>query len=301
MLPRLATMATTSSSAHSGTAGGPGAAAGRRRTVVPARVPVVLAAAVVLTQISYPLLSGDALRVCTVLAVVLFAAASLTHAAATRGVAAAAVLLAVAGGLGLAAETVGVSTGVPFGEYAYADTLGPKLFGVPVVVPLAWTMMAWPCLLLGRRLAAGRTGAVRRVVVAASGGLTLAAWDLYLDPQMVQAGHWVWRFPEPALPGVPGIPLTNYAGWVLVALLMVAALDATVPAGPVDVRDAGRADVRSEAVPAALLAWTWLGSGLANLAFFGRPAVAAYGLVAMGVCTGPYLVRVVRGLRAGDR
>ena len=301
MLPRLATMATTSSSAHSGTAGGPGAAAGRRRPTVPAGVPVVLAAAVVLAQISYPLLSGDALRVCTVLAVVLFAAASLAHAATTRGVAAAAVLLAVAGGLGLAAETAGVSTGVPFGEYAYADTLGPKLFGVPVVVPLAWTMMAWPCLLLGRRLAAGRSGVSRRVVVAASGGLTLAAWDLYLDPQMVQAGHWVWRFPEPALPGVPGIPLTNYAGWVLVALLMVAALDATVPAGPVDVRDAGRADVRSEAVPAALLAWTWLGSGLANLAFFGRPAVAAYGIVAMGVCTGPYLARVVRGLRAGDR
>ena len=290
MLPRLAAMATTSST--DAPAAGP-APARRQASGVPALLPVVLAVAVVLVQISYPLLSGAALRACTVLAVVLFAAASVTHAAVTRGVRAGAALLVVAGGLGLAAETLGVSTGVPFGEYTYADTLGPKAFGVPVVVPLAWTMMAWPCLLLGRRLAAGRTGAARRAVVAAAGGLTLAAWDLYLDPQMVEAGHWTWRFPEPALPGVPGIPLTNYAGWVLVALVMVTALDAALPAQP--------SDVGAEVVPAALLAWTWLGSGLANLAFFGRPAVAAYGLVAMGLCTGPYLARVVRALREGRR
>jgi len=30
-------------------------------------------------------------------------------------------------------ETVGVRTGVPFGSYSYADTLGPRLLGVPVV------------------------------------------------------------------------------------------------------------------------------------------------------------------------
>jgi putative membrane protein len=118
---------------------------------------------------------------------------------------------------------------------------------------------------------------------------------------MVHAGHWTWRFPEPALPGVPGVPLTNYAGWVVVALVMVAALDAVVPSGCAVRPDDGgaglRADVSADLVPAALLAWTWLGSGLANLAFFDRPAVAAYGLVAMGVCTGPYLFRVVRVLR----
>ena len=45
-----------------------------------------------------------------------------------------------------------------------------------------------------------------------------------------------------------------------------------------------------ERVPALLLAWTWLGSGLANVAFFGRPEVAAYGLVGMGLLVGPYLL-----------
>ena len=36
----------------------------------------------------------------------------------------------------------------------------------------------------------------------AVGALALASWDLFLDPQMVDAGHWRWADPLPALPGV---------------------------------------------------------------------------------------------------
>jgi putative membrane protein len=157
---------------------------------------------------------------------------------------------------------------------------------VPLIVPLAWTMMAYPCLLLGRRLAGSPAlrRAPRRLVTVGLGAATLAAWDLYLDPQMVAAGHWTWHHPEPGLPGVPGIPLTNHAGWLLVAVVMVAALDVALPEhGTVP------GEVAGEAVPAALLAWTWLGSAVGNLAFFGRPAVAGYGVIAMGLTVLPYL------------
>jgi uncharacterized membrane protein len=229
-----------------------------------------LAAAGVLAQIAYPLLSGSPLRAATVASVVLLAASAVTHAGFTWGPRRAATLLVVAGGLGLAAETLGVHTGLPFGDYAYTDRLQPQLFGVPVIVPLAWVMLAYPCLLLGRRLT--------RRVPWLTGGLALAAWDLYLDPQMVAAGHWVWAHPEPALPGVPGVPLTNYAGWVLVAVLMIAALDRALPR-----------DGENHVVPAAVLTWTWLGSAVGNLVFFDRPWVAVYGAVAMGAFVLPYL------------
>jgi putative membrane protein len=261
----------------------------------------VLAAAAVLAQIAYPLLSGSALLAATVAGVVLFAAASVVDAGARWTARAALTLLLVAGGLGLLAEAVGVRTGVPFGSYAYAGTLGPAVLGVPLLVPLAWTMMAYPCLVLARRLASGRAragslaggaGAGRRLRVAVLGGLTLASWDLALDPQMVAAGHWTWAHPEPALPGVPGIPLTNYAGWVLVSLVMVAALDRLLPDGT-----GGRPDGTGELVPALLLAWTWLGSVIGNLAFFGRPWVAVYVGVAMGAFVAPYLLAVLRGGR----
>jgi len=117
-------------------------------------------------------------------------------------------------------------------------------------------------------------------VVVLAGGLTLAAWDLFLDPQMVAAGHWAWANPAPALPGVPGVPLTNYAGWVVVALLLMAVLHVLFPHAP-------RAP---EDVPGALLAWTWAGSTLGNAAFFGRPEVALWGGGVMGLLVVPYLL-----------
>jgi uncharacterized membrane protein len=259
----------------------PAAAAG---PPVPA-LPVVLAAAAVLTQVAYPLLHGEALRAATILAVPLFAAASVGHAAAVHGARAGLALFGAAAGTGLLAEAVGVATGVPFGAYAYAGTLGPQLLGVPVLVPLAWTMMAYPALLLGRRLAGGtRRPGLAGPVTAVLGGATLAAWDLFLDPQMVAAGHWTWIHPRPGLPGVPGVPLTNVAGWLLVGTVMTAILDWVLPKAP----RVGSA-AAAEALPAGLLAWTWLGSVVANLAFFGRPSVALYGGLALGLLVVPYL------------
>lgn len=251
----------------------------RRRTVD--GVPAVLAVGAVLAQIGYPLLDGPGpasttLTGVTIAAVLLFCGASLTHAALTVGARGAATLLVVAGGTGLVAESVGVGTGFPFGEYAYAGTLGPQLLGVPLLVPLAWTMMAYPTLLAARWLVGHRGWAAGPVAA-----LALAAWDVFLDPQMVAAGHWAWAFPDPGLPGVEGIPLTNFAGWLLVALVMQTTLQRLLgPTWP----------QASTTVPAALLAWTWLGSTLANAVFFGRPGVAAWGFVAMGVVVGPALV-----------
>ncbi len=86
----------------------------RRRAVV-----AVLAAAVVLAQVAYPLTPvGTARDRLTVATVLLFAAASVLHAATSRGARAAVALVVVAGGGGLLAEAVGVATGVPFGRTA---------------------------------------------------------------------------------------------------------------------------------------------------------------------------------------
>jgi putative membrane protein len=254
----------------------------------------VLAAAAVLTQVAYPLLSGQALRAATILAVSLFAAATVAHAAAVYGARAGVAVSAAAAGTGLLAEAVGVATAVPFGRYAYTGTLGPQVLGVPLVVPLAWTMMAYPALLLGRRLApATARPALRRGVVAVLGGATLAGWDLFLDPQMVAAGHWAWAHPRPSLPGVVDVPLTNLAGWLLVGAAMTAVLDRVLPESP----PTGTAPA-AEALPAGLLAWTWLGNVVANLAFFGRPWVALYGGVALGVLVVPYLRALTAAARA---
>ena len=236
-----------------------------------ARAVWFLVGAAVLVQIVYPLVPTAARTPVTMLSVVVFAVASLADAARVHGRRGVAALLAVACGGGLVVEALGLRTGVPFGLYGYTGTLGPEVAGVPVIVPLAWMMMAWPALVVGRALAQ------RPATVALVGGAALASWDLFLDPQMVAAGHWVWADPVPALPFVPGVPLSNYAGWVVVATLMTAVLHRLVgPTAPVS-RPA-----------AALYLWAYASSVVAHAVFFGLPGSAVVGGLVMGAVAVPF-------------
>ncbi|HEY7046171.1 MAG TPA: carotenoid biosynthesis protein [Jatrophihabitantaceae bacterium] len=232
----------------------------------------VLVLASVGLQLAYPLTHGATRDRLTVATVVMVAGASVTHAGVTagrRGLAG----CAVAAGLGFGAELVGVHTGVPFGHYAYADSLGPKVAGVPVLAGLAWTMLAWPAALVARRLA----GSLRARVLV--GGWALASWDLFLDPQMVAAGHWTWADPTPHLPGVPNVPLSNYAGWLLVATAISLVLQG-IPR-PADDR-----------WMLGLYLWTYVSSVLALLVFLDLAGAALWGALGMGLVAVPMAVRL---------
>ena len=235
-----------------------------------------LAAATVLLQIGYPLTSGDVRTTLTVVTVVVFFVTSTTHALVHRGPRWTALYVLVTTGTGLLAEAVGTATGVPFGQYDYTGSLGSKLLGVPVVIPLAWAMFAYPCLVVGQRLARTAVGA------AAVGGLALASWDLFLDPQMVEAGHWRFTDVTASLPGAPGIPISNYLGWLLVAVVMLGLLQLL-----------GR-PAADDRVPGGLFLWTWASSVLAAAAFFDRPLVALTGGVVMGLVAVPYALSLRR-------
>ena len=242
-------------------------------------VPWVLAGAGILSQIAFPLTGGGTYAL-TVSAVAFLAASALAHAVITRGVLAGVALVVVAGGGAFVLEAVGLATGYPFGAYDYTGTLGVEALGVPLLVPLAWIMMAWPALAVARRLTRGRPRWTTPVVAA----WALTAWDVFLDPQMVDAGHWYWLNPTPALPGVPGIPITNFLGWLVVSYLIGLVLDRLVADGP-------------DGVPVTVFVWTFLSSVMANAVFFGRPSVALVGALVMGVVGVPLIVGLVRERR----
>jgi uncharacterized membrane protein len=245
------------------------------------RLPWALLGALVLTQICYPLTAGALRAALTVLTVLIGYLLSVSHALLSRGVRSAAALVATATLGGFAVEAVGVATGFPFGTYDYSGRLGPKLLGVPLIIPLAWTWMAWPAWLAALRLA--RT-TVARVALAAVG---LAAWDLFLDPQMVAERYWTWRSPTPALPGVPGIPIGDYLGWLGFALLLMAVL--AVAAGP----RAAIPDAQDRPM-LALWFWTYASSVLAHAAFLGLPWSALWGGVIMGAVVIPLAAKPSR-------
>ncbi len=117
-------------------------------------------------------------------------------------------------------EWVGATTGFPYGDFHYDIPLGPMVFdtipvGLPVFfLPLVLNSYLLCLLLLGER---ARAGAVRLPVVIA----TVIAVDLVLDPAAVGLGFWDYGG------GVYyGVPLSNYAGWVLSATVATVLVDA---------------------------------------------------------------------------
>lgn len=235
------------------------------------RLPWIFTAASILTQIAWILVPAGDRQVVTTLVVLLFTAASVSHAWLSFGVSWTLRFSVIAAAFGLGIELLGSRTGLPFGEYSYSADLQPQILSVPVIVPLAWLMMAYPALLLARSVT------TRWVVPLAAVGLT--TWDFFLDPQMVGEGYWTWADPQPALPGVPGIPVQNYAGWLLGTLVLMAVLD-RLPRADVDLR-----------VPLVLYTWMWVGGVVANAVFLGRPGVALVGGLGMAVLAVPALRR----------
>jgi len=121
-----------------------------------------------------------------------------------------------------AIEFVGLRTDWPYGEFHYAIDLGPTVAGVPIGLPVFFLPLVCNAyllclLLLGDR---ARGASVRLPAVVA----TVVATDLVLDPGAVALGFWAYPGGGP----VYGVPLSNFAGWVLSATVTVLVLDAVL-------------------------------------------------------------------------
>ena len=118
---------------------------------------------------------------------------------------------------GYAIETIGVTTGFPYGDFYYGHALGPSLAGiVPYLLPLSYTP-----LVVGAVAAAWGTHIRLLHVLYAT--LLLVWMDAVLDPGAALLGFWVW--PQGGV--YYGVPLSNYAGWLLSGALATALLLAT--------------------------------------------------------------------------
>lgn len=123
-----------------------------------------------------------------------------------------------------AVEHIGSTTGWPFGKYAYTPKLQPQVAGVPVIVPLAWFAMAVPARETAHAALGPRSTFPTRIV---AGAAALTAWDLFLDPQMVGEGYWKWS----RRGAYRGIPVSNFVGWFVTAVGVMALLEVLLPPG----------------------------------------------------------------------
>ena len=227
-------------------------------------------------QIAYPLLEGELLRLITIGTVYAAASATLINAYLSHGSTYVIRYFFITFLFGLAIEHIGVKTGWPFGHYSYNSSLGAFLFSIPLVVPFAWMMLTHPILIAARELSTRWT-----IVI---GGFALMSWDLFLDPQMVSAGRWVWSDTSPHVPFQPEVPLSNTFGWLLSGIVLMGSLQLLLP------RERRKNAVNANAGD-ALLMWTWFSGVIGNLFFFSRPGVAFIGGLSFGIFLFPYLLK----------
>jgi putative membrane protein len=139
-------------------------------------------------------------------------------------------------------EQVGVATGLVFGVYHYTGYLGARLGDVPLLIPLAWFMMIYPSyvianLAIGLRPTGTPPGVARLVRLAAVSAALMTLWDLVIDPILSgpSVRAWIWETGGPYF----GVPVHNYAGWLLTTFTVYLAYRAfeqrspPIPLGPV--------------------------------------------------------------------
>jgi isopentenyl-diphosphate delta-isomerase type 1 len=130
-----------------------------------------------------------------------------------------AILIAILGIYALAIEASAILTGFPYGHFGYSDLLGYRIFGlVPWTVAFAWT----PLILGAYAVAANLFASFFGRVIATT--IILTAFDVVLDPGAVMLGFWRyegggWFY---------GVPLSNFAGWLVSGLIGSVVLEALV-------------------------------------------------------------------------
>jgi uncharacterized membrane protein len=159
-------------------------------------------------------------------AVLLLLATASTLIALARQLSAQNVLLAafVIAFIGSAVHAIGEKSGIPFGPFMFAPNAGQKIFGtLPWAMPLLWVVAV-----LNSR------GVVRLILrpwrkIHAYGlwliGLTALLtmlFDCALEPFAAHTKHyWVWAATGYSLTE-HGAPLSNFVGWFVVTLLILA-------------------------------------------------------------------------------
>jgi uncharacterized membrane protein len=121
------------------------------------------------------------------------------------------------------AEYVSTRVGIPFGLYHYTgQTAGRELFisNVPFFDPLSFPFLAYASYCLAR----WALGAAQGWAPAALAGALMMIVDVVIDPLAVIGDRWflgrIFYYAEPGI--YFGVPLSNFAGWLLVGWVIVA-------------------------------------------------------------------------------
>lgn len=129
------------------------------------------------------------------------------------------------------AEGLGTNFGLVFGPYHYSNVWFFHVFGVPLVVPIAWETLMVPSFYLSLYIIPAEVFALAKSwwqkaiaygLLASVGALFLTAIDLLLDPIAAGIGSWNWHVNGQYVDYMyGGEPIMNWIGWFFVGLAVM--------------------------------------------------------------------------------
>lgn len=123
--------------------------------------------------------------------------------------------------IGLTTEIIGVNTGLLFGDYQYGSVLGPKLFGVPLLIGLNWFIIVFcsgsVCSqwlnFLQKKFDVNVPSSVFKIGVVIGGAAIATCFDIILEPAAVKLQFWSWENGH--------IPIFNYICWFSISVILL--------------------------------------------------------------------------------
>ena len=103
-------------------------------------------------------------------------------------------------------ELIGVKTQLIFGTYNYGESLGIKLFDIPIIIGINWVIM------VGCTAAIATLLPVSNFAKAIIASILMVALDLLIEPFAIKYDLWHWANET--------VPLQNYLGWFICGLFM---------------------------------------------------------------------------------
>ena len=147
-----------------------------------------------------------------------------------------------------ALEAIGVATGAIFGSYSYGETLGARVFEVPLIIGFNWVVVV-----LGAIIVSGEvTKRIDNKFLAGIAGAGIVGsiaviFDLVLEPVAIFYDYWRWESET--------VPIRNYVAWFAIAAVASVPLQSRERVRVYEKKSAAR---RSVITLFVLLEWLFL-------------------------------------------
>ncbi len=107
-------------------------------------------------------------------------------------------------------ETIGVKTGLIFGNYSYGSTLWPQIMDVPIAIGFAWFLMLICSIALLQQIPVINNSNIWIQIFIIS--ILMTFFDFMMEPAAIKLNYWIWYKTT--------VPLQNYLAWFVISFIL---------------------------------------------------------------------------------